>query len=100
MRKEALTMSSDVDNLERRKQKWLDRKRKRESKGKAIAIDQPPKGESVNLATDHDVAMLKAVQEDVPIASHDPFAEERIHLSFPLDGSFFSETKNLLEEAR
>ena len=44
--------------------------------------------------------MLKAAQEDVPIASHDPFAEERIHMSFPLDGSFFSEPKDLLEEVR
>ena len=100
MRKEALAISSDVDNLARRKQKLLDRKRKRESKGKAVAIDQPPKDESVDIATDHDVAMLKAVQEDIPIASHDPFAEERIHLSFPLDGSFFSEPKDLLEEVR
>ena len=100
MRKKALAISSDIDNLARRKQKLLDRKRKRESKGKAIAIDQPPKGESVDLATDHDVVMLKAAQEDVPIASHDPFAEERIHLSFSLDGLFFSKPKDLLEEAK
>ena len=59
MRKEALAISSDVDNLARRRQKLLDRKKKGESKGKAVAHDQPPKGESVDLATDFDITMLK-----------------------------------------
>ena len=96
-----MAISSDVDCLAKRKQKLLDRKRNRESKGKAIALDQPPKGESANVVDDSDVAMLKTADEDdIPIANCDPFIEERVHLSFPLDGLFFSEPKDLLDEAR
>ena len=39
MRKETLAISSDIDSIARRKQKLLERKRKREAKGKAVTLD-------------------------------------------------------------
>ena len=79
----------------------LEKKRKREDKRKAVALDQPPKGKSVDLVSDSDVAVVKRTSEDdVLIASHDIFVEDMLQLSFPLDNSFFSEPKGLLAEAR